>query len=230
VCESVDAVAANPSRDTDYKPPTRIPASMTDDVLEAVREDNRTALSRLGSSKALYADTMGEMEPAAVFRGAATAADAAAATFEEWADDGPGTAAYRETASEERAHGEELIDRFEGDLGEPSAVYGYLDGLEDPVERAGGLAGWALVAGKGTDQRTAFFVGEADPTTAGLFREHGSVRETQLERAADLVGTVADAAADRERAREAATGAIQAAYEEYTERLESMGVNPKPVC
>ncbi|PSQ14952.1 rubrerythrin family protein, partial [Halobacteriales archaeon QS_7_69_60] len=33
-----------------------------------------------------------------------------------------------------------------------------------------------------------------------------------------------------EQAREAASGAIQAAYDEYTERLESMGVNPKPVC
>ena len=29
---------------------------------------------------------------------------------------------------------------------------------------------------------------------------------------------------------EAAAVAVQAAYEEYTERLESMGVNPKPVC
>ena len=34
----------------------------------------------------------------------------------------------------------------------------------------------------------------------------------------------------REAYREAASGAIQAAYDEYTERLESMGVNPKPVC
>jgi len=203
-----------------------------EEFLDAVREDRRTALSRLGSSKALYADTMGEMEPDAVFRAAATAAGAAAETFEAWDDDGgPGAEAARETAAEERTHHGDLTDRFDGTAdGETPAAQTALRAFDDPVERAGGLAGWALTAEKATDQRTAFFVGQADPSTSQFFRDYGDVRGAQIDRADELLATVCDGDDDWERAREAAGAVIEAAYDEYTRRLESMGVNPKPVC
>jgi hypothetical protein len=54
--------------------------------------------------------------------------------------------------------------------------------------------------------------------------------DDQLSRASELLEAECAGEDDWDRARDAATGAIEAAYGEYTERLESMGVNPKPVC
>ena len=134
-----------------------------EEFIETIRDGNATALSRLGSSKSLYADTEGEMEAEAVL--------AAAATAEHHA------------------------------------------------------------AEKSKEQVTGFFVGDADPETARLFRGMGEDLDAQLERATDrLAAECGDDEGCWERAEDAATGAIQAAYDEYTERLESMGVNPKPVC
>lgn len=206
-----------------------------DDVVEQVREDNRTALSRLGSSKALYADTRGEMDEETVLRAAAVAERAAHETFAAWADDEEGDAAeaFRETAEEERDHYERVLGKLDADevaVDEVPAIQAYLRGLDDTVERAGGLLGRTVAAGKSKDQLVGFFVGQADPQTSQLFRELGSDLDGQLERAASLVEAVCETDEDRERALAAASEAIQTAYEEYTERLESMGVNPKPVC
>jgi len=77
---------------------------------------------------------------------------------------------------------------------------------------------------------TGFFVGQAKPQAADLFRGMGDDLDAQLDRAAELLEARCASEDDWERALEAASGAIQTAYEEYTERLESMGVNPKPVC
>ena len=54
--------------------------------VESVGTDNTTVLSRLGSSKGLYADTEGTMERAAVLRAAATGEFHARETFEGWAE------------------------------------------------------------------------------------------------------------------------------------------------
>jgi hypothetical protein len=54
--------------------------------------------------------------------------------------------------------------------------------------------------------------------------------DAQLERALSLLAEHCEDETDWERAETAASEAIQAAYGEYTERLEGMGVNPKPVC
>jgi rubrerythrin len=206
------------------------------ELLEAVREDSRTELSRLGSSKALYADTMGEMETAAVLRSAATAEHAAAETYDSWADseDGDVAEAFRATAEEERSHYETVLEQFDGDhdpeAGELPAIQSYLRGLEGSVERVGGFLGRTLAAEKSKDQVTGFFVGQAKPRVASTFRGMGGDLDAQLERATALLEELCDTDEDWERAREAANGAITAAYDEYVERLEGMGVNPKPVC
>ena len=206
-----------------------------EEFTEAVREANRTPLSRLGSSKSLFADTMGDMDTDAVLGAAADAEHHAAETYAAWAEneaDSEVSEAFETTASEERAHYETVAGKL--DEHEPSeevpAIHEYLRSLSDTVERLGGFVGRTLAAEKSKSQVTGFFVGQADPQTAQSFREMGEDLDAQLERALSLLAEVCEDEADWERAEAAAGEAIQAAYGEYTERLEGMGVNPKPVC
>ena len=205
-----------------------------DEFPDEVRAANDTALSRLGSSKSLYADTEGEMEAEDVLTAAATAEHHAAETYASWAEtsDGDVAAAFETTAEEEQDHYETVAGELDDhEPGEVPAIQSYLRDLEGDVERLGGFVGRTLAAEKSKEQVTGFFVGDADPQTARLFRGMGDDLDAQLERATDLLAAeCGDDEECYERAREAATGAIQAAYDEYTERLESMGVNPKPVC
>lgn len=207
-----------------------------DEFLDAVREENETALSRLGSSKSLYAETGGEMEPETVFRAAAEAEHAAAETFQQWADDEDVAEsvrdAFAEFAEQERDHYEQVAGKLDEDH-EPSevpAIHEYLREIESDEGRVGGFLGRTLASEKSKEQMVGFFVGQADPQTAQLFRELGGDLEGQIERRRELLAEVCESDEDFERALEAASGAIQAAYDEYTETLEGMGVNPKPVC
>ncbi|MES3518144.1 MAG: rubrerythrin family protein [Natronomonas sp.] len=201
------------------------------DILEAVRSDNDTALSRLGSSKGLYADTEGEMQSDAVLAAAADAEAAAAETFESWAQEESGAVAeaFAATAEEEHGHYETVLGKLdEHDPGDVPAIQTYLRGLTDTPERIGGFIGRTVAAERSKHQLTGFFVGKADPQTAQLFRDMGDELDAQLERGVELFETLDDEG--QTRAKAAADEAIQTAYEEYTTRLESMGVDPKPVC
>ena len=205
-----------------------------DEFVDAVRTDNKTALSRLGSSKSLFADTHGQMNAEDVLTAAATAEHHAAATYETWADaeSGDVAEAFAETAREEREHYETVAGELDShDPGEPPAIQAYLRGLDETVERLGGFVGRTIAAEKSKEQVTGFFVGDADPQTAALFRGMGDDLDAQMERAKSLLAAeCGDDDACWDRALEAANGAIDAAYDEYTDALESMGVNPKPVC
>jgi rubrerythrin len=206
-----------------------------EEFTEAVREANRTALSRLGSSKSLYADTGGDMDADAVLRAAADAEHHAAETYAAWAEseaDPDVVEAFETTAAEERGHYDTVagkLDEHDPD-DEIPAIHEYLRSLDGTVERLGGFLGRTLAAEASKSQTVGFFVGQADPQTAGAFREMNGDLDAQLARATDLLAEHCEDDADWERAEAAASGAIGAAYEEYTERLEGMGVNPKPVC
>ncbi|SDK38887.1 rubrerythrin family protein [Natronorubrum texcoconense] len=211
---------------------------MTDSeaILDAVREDNQTALSRLGSSKSLYADTGGDIDTEPVLRATADAEHAAWETFLEWADSeahDDAREAFEATAAEEQDHYETVLDHLGDDAYEPDeipALHEYLRGLESTVERVGGFLGRILASKRSKEQVVGYFVGDADPQTAGVFREFGDDLDAQLERAEELLEDVCESDEDRERAQEAANGAIEAAYGEYVETLEAMGANPKPIC
>lgn len=203
--------------------------------LESIRTANQTELSRLGSSKALYADTEGEMDDGEVLNAAVTAEHHATETYQSWADDeaDPAVAtAFATTADEERAHYETVA----GELADPTpgevpAIQSYLRTLDSTVDRLGAFVGRTLAAEKSKEQITGFFVGQADPTTAQLFREMGDDLDAQLDRATELLATTCGDDDDCwDRAAEAANDAITTAYEEYTTTLEGMGINPKPVC
>jgi rubrerythrin len=201
------------------------------EFVERVREENRTALSRLGSSKALYADTEGELEDAAVLRAAATRAHYAAETFDAWADDEShegASALFAEAADTERDHVDAIDDERDDDaVGDTPAVVEHLRGVEGTESRLGAFVGWALAAGNNTGQVVGYFVGQASPRTASTFRELGDDHDEFVEAGADLL---ADAGGDEDDALAAASETIQADYDDYFETLEALGVNPKPVC
>jgi hypothetical protein len=198
------------------------------EFVDRVRSDTKTELSRLGSSKSLYAATEGEMEPEAVRAAAADEAHFAAETFEGW-DDGEAGTVFEAAAEHERDH-YDAIAADDHEPGAPPALVEFLREKEDGVERLGGLVGWALVADETASQCSGFFTGQADPGTASTFRGFREDYEATQEAVLDALGTVCDDESDWERAVESATGAIEAAYAAYVERLEAMGVNPKPVC
>ncbi|WP_135821948.1 rubrerythrin family protein [Halostella litorea] len=201
-----------------------------DGFLDTLCDDNETALSRLGSSKSLYALTGGEMDADAVLAAAADDANAAAETYGAWADDGD-VALFAEAAAAERDHYDDVTAEIgDHDATATPAVYVYLDGLDDPVARLGGLVGASLAGKQRATQTSGFFTGEADPSTASLFREYGSTLEARRDAAVDALADLADDDGDWDRAADAASGAVQAAYDDYVEKLEAMGVNPKPVC
>lgn len=204
------------------------------EFVERVRAENETALSRLGSSKSLYAATGGEMDEDEVLRAAADAEYAAAETFEQWAEQSEGVPAdvYAETAAQEHEHYETVAAKLDDHepSGEISAMQAALRELTEPVARVGGYVGRLEATEKSKEQYVGFFVGQADPQTAQLFRDLRGDLDEQRERIDDLLNAVCESEADEARALEVATEVVQVAYEEYTAQLESLGVNPKPVC
>jgi rubrerythrin len=202
------------------------------EFVETVRDETATPLSRLGSSKALYADTAGEMEDKTVLQAAADRAHFAAETFEAWADAESGDVSelFADAAETEHDHADAAADeRGEYEPGDAPAVQDLLQGVEGTAERLGAFVGWALAAGNNADQVVGYFVGQASPQTASTFRSFGDDYDDYVAAGGDLLATVCgddewdDAVA-------AATAAVEADYEDYFETLESLGVNPKPVC
>lgn len=201
------------------------------DFVSAVREENKTELSRLGSSKSLYADTAGEMEPEAVLGAAADGAHYAAETVAGWADDEDVDGTLAAAADRERDRYDAIVGKLDvHDPGERPAELEFLRGHERLLERLGGLVGWTLVVDEKSSQCTGFFTGQADPQTASLFRGFDDGFEATREQALDALEQVCDTDDDWEQARAVASGLVGAAYDEYFETLESLGVNPKPVC
>lgn len=199
------------------------------EFLDALRDDHRTAISRLGSSKAVYALTGGEMEGDAVRAAAAREVHAASELFGAWADEAEGEAAalYADLADDADGHYETIAP---DEHPEDGALAAELADYDDPVERLGATVGYLLVVGKWAEQFVGFFVGDADPTTADEFRGIRSDLEDGRDRAAGLLAESCEAEADRDLARTAADEVVDAAYDDYVTTLESMGIEPKNVC
>ena len=196
------------------------------ELLDRIETETRTELSRLGSSKSLYADTEGEMEGEAVLAAAADAASAAAETFESWSG-----AVFDDAADRERDHYEAVVDELgEYEPGEPPAVAEALAEADGGIERLGATVGWTLVTERKSTQSSGYFTGQADPGTASVFRSFGEDYERTREEALDALEADCQSEGEDERAAEAAVAVIEAAYDEYFETLEALGMNPKPVC
>jgi hypothetical protein len=200
-------------------------------LVDTLTDDMETELSRLGSSKWLYALTDGEMTADTVRAAAATDAAAAADRFEAWATDAEGEAAAPFAALAETAN-----DRRETVAADPAPdpgerrTYGALADLDDTVARLGGALGHALVLDRTVGQMVGFFVGDADPSTAGTFRDLRDAADDDRDRIVEALDAHCTGEDDWDRARSAAAAVVEATYEDYVETLESMGIKPKNVC
>lgn len=207
-----------------------------DAFVDTVREANQTPLSRLGSSKSLYADTAGEIDTEPVLEAMARAEHAAWQTFQAWADDESNEAVqafFERVAVEERDHFDRVTDRLGGEVdtsGAVPAIHESLRNCTGTVERLGAFVGRTLASKRSKEQVVGYFVGDADPQTAAMVREFGEELDDELSDAMSLLAELSVDEPAEDRAYEAASGAITAAYDEYVESLEAMGVNPKPVC
>lgn len=198
--------------------------------VERIESDQQTELSRLGSSKSLYADTVGEMEPETVLTAAADAAAHARETFDLWAEESElelFAGASSRLTDQYDAIVSELGDHEQG---EPPAVTEHLRAAEGTPERLGATVGWSLVTERKSTQSSGFFTGQAKPQTASTFRGFGDDYDAIRADALDALESVCDSDEEWERATTAATAVVQASYDEYFETLEELGMNPKPVC
>jgi hypothetical protein len=205
----------------------------SEDFLEQVRSENQTALSRLGSSKSLYALTGGELNKEGVLTVAADLSRTSSALFADWDDTDVAALAqeFATVAGEEESWAETAADKLGEEPEQTDLVfYDTLGECTTPVERAAGLLGHTLVAKKIQEQLVGFFIGQADPKTSQTFRDYGTDLDDRRGRALDALETACTEDADWDTALASAKRVIDSAYEVYTKRLEDMGVNPKPVC
>jgi hypothetical protein len=196
-------------------------------LVETLTDDLETELSRLGSSKWLYALTGGEMTGSAVRAAAATDAAAAAERFEAWAADAGAADPFADLAATATERSESV--GAEADAAD-RRTYGTLAEFDDTVARLGGALGHSLVLDRTVGQMIGFFVGDADPSTAGTFRSLRDDADADRDRIVAALDDRCDSDDDWERARSAATAVVEATYEDYVATLESMGIKPKNVC
>jgi hypothetical protein len=196
-------------------------------LVDTLTDDLETELSRLGSSKWLYALTDGDMTGEAIRAAAASDAAAAAETFADWegTDD---TAPLFEALADDAAERRDALDA-DGEAADRE-TYDALAALDDPIERVGGALGYALVVDRTLGQMVGFFVGDADPSTANDFRGFRDDHDAVQEQVVDTLDTLCTDDDAWDRAEAAATAVIEATYDDYVETLESMGVQPKNVC
>jgi len=200
-------------------------------LLEDVRASAATELDRLGSEKALVAETAAQLDRGSVLDAAAAAELRAAETLELWADgepNGRAERAFREAAARERDHYATVAE-----LGgsatdpEPDALHEHLRALEGTCPRvAAGLLARPLVASRTLLQVINFFVNEGERAPAETFRDLRSETDAAAESGAELAVAVCEGGDPAG----AAVGAIEVAYAAYADTLEGMGVDPKPVC
>lgn len=206
------------------------------EVVDAIEEETTTELDRLGSNKALVAATTADLAREPVLSAAAAAEARAHETFEAWADDEANTearAAFADVAEAEADHYDRVVALLDADpdAPDPDALHEYLRGVDDTAERVGaGLVGRSLASSRSLLQFVNFFVNEGARTEADLFRELRSDTDATVERGVEVLDAVCADAADYDRARAAGVEAVETAYREYATQLETMGLDPKPVC
>jgi len=195
-------------------------------TINAVRDQTETERDRLGSDKVLIAATDATLETEVVLTTAATRESGLADALGQWAAEADSDVATQFEGAAEAAA--ERADRIDADAGDPDGFIDHLETVSGTARRVGaGLIAAPLVADRFYLQVVSFFINEADEQRADTFRE---IRReaSALDDGETALGHLSES--ERETAAAAATEAIGAAYDDYAETLEAMGLDPKPVC
>ncbi|WP_336024015.1 transcription antitermination protein [Halobellus salinisoli] len=200
------------------------------DLAADLQDEHETAFSRLGSSKAMYAVTGGEMDGDRIRAAAATDALALAEVLESWTESGDGGEAdlFADLAADALDRAADVAD--DPEIGEKPNLYDALAAFETTPARLGGLLGRSLVALEHAGQMVGFFVGDADPMAADDFRGYRSDLEAERDRVIEALDATCEGDDNWAAAEDAADAVVEAAYDDYVETLESMGIKPKNVC
>jgi hypothetical protein len=203
-------------------------------LVDSVREDERTELDRLGSDKAMIAATNANLDADPVLAHIALTLDGLRAACESWADasdDGDATALYASAAEAAGEEYERVTDAMDGGpSGETPAVVALLDGFETDPARVGALVGQSLAFDRTLLQAVNFFVNEADERRANLIRDVRTAASNRIDEAAAVLDEVCAGEDDWDVAEAAAIAVVDAAYAEYVDALDALGIDPKPVC
>ncbi len=203
--------------------------------VESVREDKRTELDRLGSEKALLAATRADLSAGTVLETVALTLEGLRATLDGWAGETSEEGAREAFADAATVLGEEC-ERVGAELdaepaGDPPAPVPSVRAFGGTPERVGAaFVGHGLVFDGVLLQAVSFFVNEAERGRADLMRDLRSGASERVDAGAATLESVCAADAEWERAESAARAVVDAAYEDYAETLDGMGIDPKPVC
>ncbi|MFB6164565.1 MAG: rubrerythrin family protein [Haloarculaceae archaeon] len=194
---------------------------------DGVAADCDAELSRLASDKVLLAITGADIDDGPVLGFVAATERARADLAGNWSD---AAAAFGEIAARASDHVERVHEDAAGDL--PADAESWLPAAEadDAVAAAGWLLGAALVLDGAYLQGISYFVNEADEFRSDLLRDVRRAVDDDGDAAAAALETLCADDDDCERARTAAEGVVTGTYERYVDRLEEMGLDPRPVC
>jgi hypothetical protein len=204
-------------------------------LVDEVREARRTELDRLKSEKALLAATAADLSGRTVLRTVALSLSGLRSTLEGWAaeaDAGPASEAFADAAVTLGAECERVVAELDAEpSGDPPVPIPTVRAFDRPPERVGAaFVGHGLVFDGLLLQAVSFFVNEAETRRADLVRGLRSAATDRVGDGASALDSLCADDGDWERARAAATGAVDAAYADYAETLDGMGIDPKPVC
>lgn len=207
-----------------------------DELVATVRESMETELDRLGSEKALLAQTDATLDAERVLTAVAAAEARTVETVEAWAEDESDERvreAFADVVAREEDHLDRIVAAMDGevDASGEDPVQDHLRSLDGTVERvAAGTVGRPLVASRTLLQVVNFFINEGDTANTERFREIREETDDLVVEGAALLDAVCETDEDWERARAATEETIAVAYREYANTLEGMGLDPKPVC
>ncbi|MFT4923618.1 MAG: hypothetical protein ACI8XM_002846 [Haloarculaceae archaeon] len=203
-------------------------------LVEQIRERKGTELERLSSDKALLAATRADLTAETILETVTLQVDGLQTTLAPWAeetDGGEAATAFAETAESLDGEYDRVLANLDADpAGEPPVPIPTVGSFDQPVERvAAGFVGHGLVFDGVLLQAVSFFVNEADERRADLVRDLRSSANSRVDEGAVLLDSLC-AEDDWDRAEEAATDVVEAAYRDYAETLGELGIDPKPVC
>jgi len=203
--------------------------------VDDIRAGKRTALDRLGSDKALLAVTRADLSAVTILERVALSLEGLRATLSGWAAEttvDPAQSVFADAVASLEGDCERVRSELDTEpAGDPPAPVPTVQTFEEPVERvAAAFVGHGLVFDGTLLQAVSFFVNEAERGRADLMRELRSATDDRVDDGAAALDALCADDGEWDDATTAASEVIDAAYDEYTDRLSGMGIDPKPVC